>query len=371
MKKVFKYIGYCFCFILPVILMLVVIEYKPVVVLSGSMEPVLSVDDLAFIKKVDDIKLGDIVAFTDKSGDRILHRVIEINEDTVITKGDANNVSDKAIQKSKINGVYIFKIKYVGKILKFIKAPIGLLICLVLVFVILFFPKKREEDSGDKKHTRMKIMVFGVLYIILLIVCIVMGYYSKYQSSFSGSDEAVVANWNNNIELIGEDTFYFQNGKSDSNLIKFNLKSQSEVSAYYNVSVNNISKVLGSELSGDEGKVSIKQQNDSFVVGFNSVTQTFLINTIKTNGSVVLNGITATYEVIDTNDVYKFKDSSSKKEVDVVVNGDKFNLEFVNFGKFQINDLSIKECSLLVTAVNTELPNLDNLELYATFEQID
>ena len=45
------------------------------VVLSGSMEPTLSVDDLIVFKRVDDCETGDIIVFQDDN-QHIVHRVV-------------------------------------------------------------------------------------------------------------------------------------------------------------------------------------------------------------------------------------------------------------------------------------------------------
>ena len=65
---------------------------------SGSMWPVLKQGDLVFIKGVhskEDIQMGDIVVYQNaKSNTLVIHRVINLNEDTLVTKGDANFTTD-------------------------------------------------------------------------------------------------------------------------------------------------------------------------------------------------------------------------------------------------------------------------------------
>lgn len=87
-------------------------------VVTGSMEPEISVGELIFSKEIDmeDIQIGDIVCFRSKSPDMmgkiITHRVIEIvnSEDgsiQFITKGDANLSMD---------GYYVSAQNIIGKV---------------------------------------------------------------------------------------------------------------------------------------------------------------------------------------------------------------------------------------------------------------
>lgn len=386
MKKFLKYFGYFLLLLLPIIMIINCIEifilkedylfkYKPSIILSGSMEPTLSIDDLVFTKKVSEIKIGDIIVFYDTDGKKIMHRVVEIEDDKVTTKGDANNTLDKPIKKEQVVGVYTGKVKYAGKIFKFLKSPIVLAICFIFVAIIFLLPSGKKEteknDSQEDKTKKTKMMFMGIIYIILLVACIVAGYYSKYQKGLAGSDKTVVAGWNNNIELLSSDILHFQNGKKDTNLIKFNLIYESEVSANYNIALDNISKELSVELSDEKTTLGIKQANNTFIIDFNNNLVTFDIDQLRSNSFLTLNDIEATYEVDGTKDVYMFEDKTSGKIVKVIGDGERFNLHFINFGKFEIDDSHTRTFTLKVSAIEAELPNLNNLELYATFEQID
>ena len=80
------------------------------IVLSGSMEPVLSINDLIITKEQEDYKVGDIVIF--ENGNILTtHRIIKKNKKEIITQGDANNVEDKPIKKNVIKGKLVYKIK--------------------------------------------------------------------------------------------------------------------------------------------------------------------------------------------------------------------------------------------------------------------
>lgn len=91
---------------------------------SGSMWPDLKKGDLILIKGLnskEEIKLNDIVVYQNPKGFTI-HRVIKMNEDTLVTKGDANNIEDAPIGYGEVIGKPLtinnkpFRIPFLGKI---------------------------------------------------------------------------------------------------------------------------------------------------------------------------------------------------------------------------------------------------------------
>ena len=64
---------------------------------SGSMEPVLKPGDLVIVRKacLDSIGVGDIVAYrSPENGVVVVHRVVAVDGDALVTKGDANSEPD-------------------------------------------------------------------------------------------------------------------------------------------------------------------------------------------------------------------------------------------------------------------------------------
>lgn len=83
------------------------------VVLSGSMEPALSVNDVIFFVKQDGYKAGDIVVFSD-DGTKSVHRIVKSSPKEIVTKGDFNNAEDKPITPDKIIGKVRLKLPAIG-----------------------------------------------------------------------------------------------------------------------------------------------------------------------------------------------------------------------------------------------------------------
>ncbi|MBE7088416.1 MAG: signal peptidase I [Clostridiales bacterium] len=124
------------------------------VVVSGSMEPELSVNDLIFVVQTGDYGVRDIVVFQDGSS-LVVHRIIRTEgegEDLkFITQGDANNAEDPAISLNEIKGEVIFALPFVGVIVQFLKSFVGTLLVIALAGFLYFksFKKEREKDDAE------------------------------------------------------------------------------------------------------------------------------------------------------------------------------------------------------------------------------
>lgn len=82
------------------------IGYKPLVILSGSMEPVLKVGGILYYHEVDidSFEENDILVYKTKNH-IISHRVVSKTDNGYITRGDNNwNIDDGEIDKSQILG---------------------------------------------------------------------------------------------------------------------------------------------------------------------------------------------------------------------------------------------------------------------------
>ena len=117
--------------------------YKPLLVITGCMEPTIKTGDMIIIKqvKVDEIKKGDVITYSiPNNKTSITHRVIEIIEknDNVfyITKGDNNNAPDTDIISYDM---VLGKVKYifvgVGGKLQFLFTGTGLSLLVLVVLV--------------------------------------------------------------------------------------------------------------------------------------------------------------------------------------------------------------------------------------------
>lgn len=124
------------------------------VVLSGSMEPTLSVDDLVIVHEQDSYETGDVVVY--QSGNiLVIHRIISIEGDAVITQGDANNIADQPIQLSDIRGKAVAHVPKIGAVGLFMKTPAGFLIVLIGAVVLFELPYWKERRKATAERERI------------------------------------------------------------------------------------------------------------------------------------------------------------------------------------------------------------------------
>lgn len=117
--------------------------YKPLIVMSGSMETSIYTGDLIFAKEVDpsSLKINDIIAFREDDNYITTHRIIEIKEvdgeNYFVTKGDNNNTADKhLVSFDKVEGIYLSRIAGLGSVLMFLQKPFGLGVVLLIIFIV-------------------------------------------------------------------------------------------------------------------------------------------------------------------------------------------------------------------------------------------
>ncbi len=124
-------------------------------VLTGSMEPTISVGSLVYDWEFEETELevGDIVTYQISEGTLVTHRVVEINEEeaTVITQGDANNAEDaNPVPFENIVGVCTFHIPALGYISIYMRTGLGIgVICGIVVVILLlnYLPDLLSKES--------------------------------------------------------------------------------------------------------------------------------------------------------------------------------------------------------------------------------
>ncbi len=130
---------------------------------SGSMSPTILSNDVVIVKLGDTYLNNDIVTF--RYGDNfVTHRIIEIDDDRIVTKGDANNVRDISVDKSSIIGKVVYIWKNVGIWKKVFLSPrvVVLVIITLILFIITFsydsrlYKRFRKRKLSFRKIKRIK-----------------------------------------------------------------------------------------------------------------------------------------------------------------------------------------------------------------------
>ena len=131
-------------------------------VISGSMQPALQIGDVIIVKKSTNYAERDIITYSNGLT-TITHRIIAINNDEVITKGDANEVDDKPINKEQIVGKFFFRISNFSLFSIILSKNVIYLIMiflLVLIFLLVIgdriIKNLRYQSNNVKKLKKNK-----------------------------------------------------------------------------------------------------------------------------------------------------------------------------------------------------------------------
>ena len=125
------------------------------VVLSGSMEPELFVNDVVIVREATDYKVDDVVVYQDGNM-LVAHKIISMNGGTIITKGVANNTADDPITASAIKGKAIARIPFAGVAVRFFKTPVGTVLLAVLAIILFELPYLQKRKEADEYREKIK-----------------------------------------------------------------------------------------------------------------------------------------------------------------------------------------------------------------------
>lgn len=126
--------------------------YKPLTILSNSMQPAFRAGDVIIINTALVPKENDIITFKRPDKMLVTHRIVGVksNKEGVLfqTKGDFNNNEDELlITEEEILGVQTLVIPYAGYAAKFVSGPIGFFM-LVAMPVVLFLTLEIFQRLG-------------------------------------------------------------------------------------------------------------------------------------------------------------------------------------------------------------------------------
>ncbi len=127
------------------------------VVISGSMEPELSVGDLIIVREADEYCVGQTVVF-ETGGSLIVHEIIRIEKDgKLITKGAANNTEDPPILPKDVRGRVVLAIPFVGYVLDVLRSLPGTLGIIGLSLFLYLRSWRGEIDAdGDERRALLE-----------------------------------------------------------------------------------------------------------------------------------------------------------------------------------------------------------------------
>ena len=120
---------------------------------TGSMAPTIPAYSLCLIDThvdYDSLQVGDIIVY-DRPYDhmQVVHRIIAIFDEGVLTKGDANPVDDGILlTEADITGVYLCHIPGAGLAANLIRTPVGIGFILAIVVLLLVSDARSQEKKA-------------------------------------------------------------------------------------------------------------------------------------------------------------------------------------------------------------------------------
>lgn len=232
--------------------------YAYFIVDSGSMSPKIKKNDLIIVKEKSKYKEKDIITYKENNN-YITHRITRIDDNRLVTKGDANNNLDQVVYKKDVIGKLALIIPSGGLIKKIFVLPKVLIILLMTLLIISItisyktknvrskvkkpikglnpniYIKKDITKNIDKKRFKGMLKVDLLVIIILLLISSIPVTLSRYDSLAIGKTSTNIA-------------FYLLKPDYVTNNIKLTTLTPSDTPYVYTFSISNYDAVSTSEV---------------------------------------------------------------------------------------------------------------------------
>lgn len=120
------------------------------VIVTESMSPTIESGDFIVISKQDEYEEGDIITYLDESDMIVTHRIVEINDNTFIAKGDNNNIEDNKTDIKNIYGKVILKSSVIGFFVLYLLKPCLIFYIMYLIISEIIIMLKNEKEEIDE-----------------------------------------------------------------------------------------------------------------------------------------------------------------------------------------------------------------------------
>lgn len=116
---------------------------------TGSMENTLNIGDAVIVKLTKNISENDIIVYK-SDNNYITHRVIKIEDEKIITKGDNNTSNDEPITRKQVCGKVCKILPNLNSIKRTFSSPIVLIAIFITITLlgIAIFYKPKEKMEG-------------------------------------------------------------------------------------------------------------------------------------------------------------------------------------------------------------------------------
>ena len=164
-------------------------------VISGSMEPTISVGSIVYVEAEDfsDLKEGDIIAFN-AGASVVTHRIMAIDSQSMLitTKGDANaSVDFTPVAYTNVIGKVVVHFPVIGNISSYLSEPAGKIVAilsLIIGIILTNAGEKKKEDNQSKNKATGKVNPKMILALGLVIIIGSMGGFMYIFMGYSKSN---------------------------------------------------------------------------------------------------------------------------------------------------------------------------------------
>jgi hypothetical protein len=86
----------------------------------------------------------------------VIHRIVRVEDEYVVTKGDANNTEDDPVSLSAVKGRMAFAIPFLGLPVRLLQSTLGSVLVIVLIAALVSLSWRKERAEDDKKLDDIK-----------------------------------------------------------------------------------------------------------------------------------------------------------------------------------------------------------------------
>ena len=144
---------------------------------GNSMETQFHLGDLLLLRKASEYRIGEAVTYKNaEMGQYVFHRIIDVNLERFILKGDNNDWTDTyQPAEDEIVGKLWIHVPKAGKAIEWLRLPVNLAVAVALLggafmYDMLMKPNKKEK-SGTKLpvnlNSSLEIMLYGAGFVVL------------------------------------------------------------------------------------------------------------------------------------------------------------------------------------------------------------
>lgn len=123
----------------------VVFGYTYFEIATGSMRDEIKEHDVIIVKLCDDYQVGDVITYRDNNV-FVTHRIISIDNDIIVTKGDANNKEDRPIKRKQVLGKVVLVLDELGIIIRFLTSK-SVIVTFILFIALISFMRSMKESK--------------------------------------------------------------------------------------------------------------------------------------------------------------------------------------------------------------------------------